>query len=124
MQLDSNMATKMLLDLLPVPVCVKSRYGDTFIYANQAFATLVNQPLARIIGQPVISVVSASAATRAAHAEAQLTLEQPEREIITSNIRKDGAENIVQVRKRLVNIEGHGEGILCVLHDISQFVHY
>lgn len=116
-------ASIWVLDQLPVPVCIK-RSDDIFFYANKAFATLLGQPLEKIIGKPILDVVSASAASRSAHSDTFLTPENPEREIIATNIRKDGSENIIQVRKRLIDIPGHGTCILCTLNDISQFVLY
>lgn len=116
-------ATRWLLDQLPVPVCIKAR-DDTFLYANKAFATLLGQPLEKIVGKPVLDVVSASAASRSAHSDSFLTPENPEREVIATNIRKDGSENIVQVRKRLIEIPGQGYCVMCTLNDISQFVLY
>jgi len=128
----SAVTTTLLLDELPVPVYLKNRQ-NVFLYANAAFVELMDVCKDEIIGKSVEDFADPLIAVKSAHTDEALLAEihkkEPSgenlvKEFILTLTKKDKSELIIQAKKRLINLPGIGECIMCILNDISQFIFY
>lgn len=128
----SAVTTTLLLDELPVPVYLKNRQ-NVFLYANAAFVDLMGVCKDEIIGKFVEDFADPLIAVKSAHTDEALLDEIQKKEPLDENLvkefvltltKKDKSELIIQAKKRLINLPGIGECIMCILNDISQFIFY
>lgn len=119
----NNVITKKMLDELPSPVYLKNNQ-DVFVYANAAYARLIELSEADIIGKRAEEFAEQQTATKSKNTDKALSKDSPSMSFVFTHLRKDKSELIIQAHKCLVTVPDYGECIMCCMNDISQFVQY
>lgn len=119
----NNVITRVFLDEMPCPVYLKDSEG-IFIYANAAFLELIELPESRIIGKCVDDFADPQTAIKSKTTDMAVTQDSKNNDFVTTHLKKDKSELIIQAKKRLITVPEYGQCIMCVMNDISQFVQY
>ena len=122
----NDVITRVFLDEMPCPVYLKDSTG-VFIYANAAFFELLEMPESRIIGKRVEDFADPQTALKSKTTDMALkqnSQNSPDNDFVTTHLKKDKSELIIQAKKRLITVPEYGQCIMCVMNDISQFVQY
>lgn len=119
----NNDITKILLDELPSPVYLKNSKG-VMVYANAAFVELIETPLENIIGHRIEEFAPTEVALKSKSTDEELKQDDKRNDFVSTHVKKDMSELIIQAKKRFTTVPEFGECIMCVINDISQFVQY